>query len=214
MPPNLQPEKSRYAWAPALLAFCKGFPLSQIAEVYQIPLRTLEARALNEHWATLAAELPLQKLEGVGTARKELRASIERIEENRDRNLRVMQGLRRVIEEKVDAFQKGELKVEKVFFHAKTGELVKGESAAGTAELLALANAAKVVSEGTYRALGDVVAAEEARGKSTSPQLGQISIFLPSLTISGAGKPAPWDTATEAKAVEVVSPPAQNNGSQ
>lgn len=201
MPPNLHPERGQYAWQPAFLAFCKGFTLEQISQVYQIPQRKLEARALDEHWAALAGEMQPQAK--VGQRASDLRVSVERLEQNRTTNYRVWTKLRACLEEKVDLLQKGELRIEKIFHSARTGETARVEAEPTPADIVALANAAKAITEGTYRALGDVVSVDEVAKKNTAPQIGQISIFLPSMIAAGNSKPAPWDTAKQADAVEV-----------
>lgn len=211
MPPNLHPEKGQYAWQPAFLAFCKGFTFEQISTVYQIPLRKLESRALDEHWAALAGELQPQAK--VGQRASDLRVSVERLEQNRTTNFRVWTKLRAALEERVDLLQKGELRIEKIFHSARTGETARVEAEPSPADILALANAAKAICEGTYRALGDIVSVDEVAKKNSAPQIGQISIFLPSMIAAGNNKPAPWDTAKEARVVEAEPMQIENSQS-
>lgn len=204
MPPNLAPEKGRYPWSAAFLAFCKGFTVPQISGVYGIPERTLEARAVDEHWAALASELTVAKTPSQAT--RELKASLEDLEANRSKNLRVFERLRNVLSEKITQLERGELKIVKPFFSARTGEVTTAEIDPAPADLVQIAQAAKLVAEGTYRALGDAVAAEGVAGGKVSSGDGtrQITIYLPTLVAGGTGKRAPWDSPKPVINAEII----------
>lgn len=202
MPPALTPSAGdQTPWQSAFVAYARGFSLAQISDVYGIPKAKLERRALDEHWSILTAELPIMSPRSKAISQ---RTPLARLESNRAANLRVFTTLRNAIEERVLALQRGELKIEKVFHSQRTGETTVIESNPQPADLVALATAAKLVAEGTYRALGDAQAVEgSGSGKGAGPTPPAITVLLPGFVMRPEGS-APMDTAKPAQVVDVT----------
>lgn len=193
MPANISPTTKGIPWQPAFIAFCRGFSLEEISEHFKIPLPTLSRRAAEEQWAVLASELPLLKREKNTT-----RADLERLEANRSANLKMFADLRREVTKALEKYSKGELMLERLFHHQRTATIVRAEQVAGPDTLLQLANAARIVSEGTYRALGDVTSQEDPSKRGAAAP-AQITILLPGVVASKPSAPA-----AEVKDAEVI----------
>ena len=199
MPSNLAPARGGHPWLPAFLAFSRGFTLEQVAGTYGIPLVTLSRRAAEEQWADLVKELPVvaeARAKGL-PAVQDIRASLQQIEANRDKNLAVFTDLRDELIKKIELLKRGEYRLEKLFHNGKLGTVVRAEQAPGPADLLNLANAAKVIAEGTYRALGDIVQAEGTGGKASAPP-SSITVILPNV-IARRG-----DSTKQAKVIDIT----------
>jgi hypothetical protein len=195
MPPNLQPERSKYPFQPAFIAFCKGFSIEQIAGSFNIPERVLERRAIEEHWSALKEELKLQK-----PATAPVAAALKDLEENRRKNFAMFEQLRDQLCGVIGQLAKGELEIERLFHNPKAGIIVKGTQAPGPSDLVSIATAAKIISEGTYRALGDQAATEESVRKAGAAP-AHITVLLPGVV---AGPRRAADPVTEAKDAQVV----------
>ena len=200
LPPKILPAKTKYAWSSAFAAYLQGFDFRTIAEEYDIPQRTLEAFANDQRWATLAATTPIQM---TAQAAKVKKPQVEELLANRRKNYELWSELREELMQKVEALRRGELKISKVFYSAKTGESAIVESDPNPGDLVDLANAIRTMADGTYRSLGDVVSDSERGAKG--PSIGEVKIYLPSLVMKGTGKDsAPWE---EAKQAVVELPP-------
>lgn len=104
---------------------------------------------------------------------------LERILENREKNLETYHELLDVVKDRVSRLKSGELKMEKLFFSPKTMQTVREEQDLGPGDLLALANWITAVQQIGYRALGDMPA-----GPGSQDALpGHAAAGLPSLTI-------------------------------
>lgn len=201
MPSNIAPTKG-HAWMPAFLAFARGFTLEQISGTYGIPLGTLSRRAAEEQWVDLIRELPavadsLKKSPAI----QDIRASLAVIEANRDKNLKVFSDLRDELVKKIELLKTGKYRLERLFHNQRLGEIVRAEQLPGPSDLLALANAAKVIAEGTYRALGDVVQSDTGpSGKNGAPP-ASITVILPNV-VARRG-----DKTKEATVIDITNTP-------
>lgn len=202
MVPNIAPDSGSPPFQAAFLSYCRGYPLGEIALFYGIPLVDLEKRALDEHWAQLAGEIKVPAAKG--TRAGDMAVINERLEQNRTTNYRMFCKLRDVLVQKIGELQEGTLKVERLFHDKKSGAVVSGWAEPGPSDLVSLATAAKTVAEGTYRALGDMVAAEDKSQRSLAPAVG-ITVLIPGIVATkGSSPPAdPVESAKPAQA-EIV----------
>jgi len=170
-----------YKWPAAFVAFCNGAPLEEVSALFNIPFSTISDRAKNEGWIALRKQLPLAMLPGDGEAPAETNARLKAIQENREANYRAWAKLRDEAIGVIDRLCSGELKLEKQFHNR--GSVVRADVDPTIVDRVNLATYLQTIANGTYRALGDVVAAEKAvqdapAGTATAGA-PQITIILP-----------------------------------
>lgn len=167
-----------YNWEAAFVAYCNGAPEDEISQLFDIPLTSLRKRMARDGWAGLRNKLPLAQDKLPLPAK--VNAKLEAIEENRRVNLDAFVKLREHAVEMVTALRDGRLKVQKQF-HNK-GLVVTTEAAPGPGDWLNIATYLRMISEGTYRALGDFQAQEKSgqdTGAAAVPAAPAITIILP-----------------------------------
>ena len=168
----------RASWPAAFAAYCCGAPPEEIAEVHNIPLSFVKSHITREGWDTLRAALPLGVTEHPSTS-KSVGKKLAKIEKNRAENLEIWVKLRDDLLDIIDQLRAGKLTVERQW-HNK-GAVTRADVELTIADRYNLANYARVVADGTYRALGDLASQEKpgqdaAGGAANTPA---ITIILP-----------------------------------
>lgn len=169
-----------YNWPAAFTAFCAGTPLDEIAHVFGIEPATLDSHIRNERWAKLRDSIPQAMVHAEDRPSLEL-VKLEKMAKNREKNLAVWIELREHLLETVAKLRKGELKIERLFHNR--GTIVRDETEPTTGDLVNIANYAKTIADGTYRALGDFQAqdkvAQDNTVSGTAAAAPAITIILP-----------------------------------
>lgn len=164
-------EPQRHNWAAAFFEYLSGAPLLEIAKTLRIPLPRLKKRAREERWATLAGKLAMPMPEFTGG---EAERAIQRIQENRERNLQVARGMQEDLEAQLNRLLDGTLSVTR---QMPTGEPI--EMPAGLKERLDLANYAKMAAELSYRAVGDWAPSRTHENGSGNASGTSVTVILP-----------------------------------
>lgn len=182
-----------YNYAAAFIAFSKGSSPEEISLALAIPLDTLKNKIRIESWRRLATDLALPALP-VARAERDM----EKIAENRAKNLAIAQRLQEDLLDVVTQLRAGTLTFERM---TAKGEMVRLEPT--LRDRRDLAAYAKDVAEISYRALGDVVAVRE--GGEATAGAGQITIILPSPVAAPREKRA-YDVDAEVLTPALVRP--------
>lgn len=179
---------TRFNWPAAFVAYCNNCPLEEIAQVYGMEMNTLQLAIARDGWARLRATIP-QAQEKALTTPNEGELKLRRLQENREKNLKVWADLRDDLVGVVEQLRNGKLRMEKLFFSAKTCMVVREEVEPTMGDRVNLATYARTIADGTYRALGDFEAQEKAGqdakvGQTNSPS---ITIILPACISKARG---------------------------
>jgi len=159
------PEELFAAWA-------NGVPSNTLVSMSGLPLVEIQELARCNDWLRALQTLPGEKNAKGGRG--------SRIEENRETNLRLFGKLRNALEKAITELEAGTLKLEKVS-PSKAGPIIV-EHAPGTSDIVNLARALQIVSEGSAKCLGDtaVVAQPRTIGNAQSAE-GQVIVMIPSV---------------------------------
>jgi hypothetical protein len=173
--------KSPKNWAGAFTSFCQGAPFEEIAQIFEIELTTLTDHAQRERWVALRATLPLGTAPAVDKEMTSVtQIKLAAIQANRDANLKAWAKLRDDAIDIIDRLRAGKLKVQKQWHNR--GLVTEAEAEVSLADRVNLATYLRTVSEGTYRALGDM-SAQEKPGQDqpggSAPNAPAITIILP-----------------------------------
>jgi hypothetical protein len=160
-------------WAAMFAAFIAGSGLDEIARTFAVESTALRELATTQDWASLASRVtsPLAK-----------HTNSERNERNRERNLLMAELLRDRLIADFESLKAGTLTFAKQ--STANGVVVTLENDPGPQDLVAYANAAKAVSEITYRALGDEMPTETTAPRTRSAradEVGTITVVLPAV---------------------------------
>lgn len=169
-----------YNWPAMFLAYSQGSELSDIAELFGCPCKTLEAVARDQKWAETSEAMKLQETTGEGLDA----ARLAKLAENREKNYDLANNLRTDLARKFQDLAKGELKVECVVKHKEGWDVA--ETAASPRDIKALAESARIMSEIGYRALGDLEEPRRNKQQSAPEKAVSINVNIPS-AISGLG---------------------------
>jgi hypothetical protein len=165
-------------FAGAFTSFCRGAPLEEIAQIFDIELSVLIDRVSREHWAALRASLPLgENLKSTTEMASTTEIKLAAIQANREANLRGWAKLREHAIEVIDSLRAGTLEMEKVF-NSKLG-VVRATVKPGPGDWLNIASYFRTLSDGTYRALGDF----QSQDKPGQDIVGSAASQAPSITI-------------------------------
>ena len=168
----------RYPYAAAFVAYSKGAPLSEVSEVFGIPLETLQKRAQWEGWPALVRQSTALQT-GVPPSAEKTEARLRLIEENRAENYRMACLLRADLLSQLEKLVDGELQIEKSWNNK--GCVVTHLTDPSTGDRVNLATYARTIADLTYRALGDREAAEggAADVPGGTPAPPSITVILP-----------------------------------
>jgi hypothetical protein len=165
-----------YPYTPAFVAFCRGAPVEEISAVFNIPLKSLQAKMRQEGWQTLANRMA----GSITVDRTPNDEALAKCEENRAKNYEIASKLRDELGKTIENLAAGTLKIKKLW-HNK-GDVVEYWAEPTMADLLNIATFARTVHDMTYRALGDTVANgghETDTSPGASPPTPPITIVLP-----------------------------------
>jgi hypothetical protein len=150
--------------------------LEEISQIFACPMPVLRRAAMTQDWATMSAKLVVPTARDIPDVTE---ARLKRLESNRAKNFELADILREKLLKDFIALRNGTLKVERVA--AYKGEVHHTEVEPGPQDLVALANAAKNVSEMTYRALGDVAAEDRQIVGAKNGDAASITVILPTV---------------------------------
>lgn len=156
-----------FNWTAAFCEFCRGSSLEDIAQALAIPIDSLRRKAHGEKWSLLAPGMAVQT---VSIAER----GLERLKENREKNLRIAQELQEDLIEQIHKLREGKLEIERVFANGSRAEVE-----AGLRERVELATYARTVAELSYRALGDHEAAKPTQDERGNGAPQNLTIVLP-----------------------------------
>lgn len=196
--------KNTRNWVAMFLAYCEGSSLEDIAKEFKCELKTLYNAASENKWKALASRAPqrLDKLM-VGSSAAD---AMDRLRDNREKNFRVFDDLRQVLEGQIELLKRGELVI--VEYKASKQGLEEIDRPPNPADLVHLSVFAKNIAQGTYDALGDA----PAGGMPDSPKASAKKL--------GEGPSAEWvvrfpavmskprDVVDEAKTADAHEVPA------
>ena len=168
--------ETTYNWAAMFVAYSGGSKLEEISQIFACPMPVLRRAAMTQDWATMSAKLVVPTARDVPDVTE---ARLKRLESNRAKNFELADILREKLLKDFIALRNGTLKVERVA--AYKGEVHHTEVEPGPQDLVALANAAKNVSEMTYRALGDVAAEDRQITGAKNGDAASITVILPTV---------------------------------
>ena len=141
-----------YPYTPAFVAFCGGAPIEEIAEKFNIPIKSLQSKIRQEGWRALANRLCGR----ISTDWTPYEDVLAKIEANRAKNYETAAKLREHLTDMVGHLHAGTLRIKKLFQHQ--GRVVEHEVSPGPADWLNIATYARTIADMSYRALGDHVA--------------------------------------------------------
>jgi hypothetical protein len=168
--------ETTYNWAAMFVAYSGGSKLEEISQIFACPMPVLRRAAMTQDWATMSAKLVVPTARDIPDVTE---ARLKRLESNRAKNFELADILREKLLKDFIALRNGTLKVERVA--AYKGEVHHTEVEPGPQDLVALANAAKNVSEMTYRALGDVAAEDRQIVGAKNGDAASITVILPTV---------------------------------
>lgn len=151
-------------WAAMFVAYADGSSLDEIADKFKCDPKTLANVASENKWKALAFRAP-QRLDKLMAGTDEAQA-LDRLRDNREKNLLMFQDLRTVFEAQVELLKLGELRV--VEYKASKQGLEEIERPLAPADLVALSVFAKNIAQGTYDALGDAPSGGQPESASGS----------------------------------------------
>jgi hypothetical protein len=168
-----------FPYTPAFVAYCQGAPVEEIAAEFKVPVKSLQAKIRQEGWRSLA-----NRMSGCIPADAGLNSdALNRIEANRAKNYETAAKLREHVIEMVIALRAGTLRIKKQFQHK--GQIVEYEAEPGPADWLNIATYARIISDMTYRAIGDSQAqgkpGQDASAGALNPPAPPLTIILPSV---------------------------------
>lgn len=164
-------------WPAMFIAYARGAELPAIAEIFGCPPDVLEKVAVAQRWGTLGERLRQEPIE----ADDVLSEKLERIEENRRQNFAVAANFRTDLERRARGLADGTLKVEQIVKYKGGYDVVQVDPT--PKEVKALVDAARTMSEITYRAIGDFPETSKATRDSKHPAAGggvHIQVNIPS----------------------------------
>lgn len=156
------------------IAYTRGASLGEIAQLFGVPDDTLEAVARDQQWGELSARLKLEPVESDSA----VAARLEKMEANREANYNLADDLRQDLARKFAALANGTLKIENIVKHKEGYDVAETNPA--PRDIKALAEAARIMSELTYRALGDNEEPKKDKGKVAETSAVQINVNIPS----------------------------------
>jgi len=165
-----------YPYTPAFVAFCQGAPAEEISAVFNIPLKSLQAKMRQEGWQTLASRVA----GSIMVNRTPNDEALSKCDENRAKNYEIASNLRDELGKIIENLAAGTLKIKKLW-HNK-GEVVEYLAEPTMADLLNIATFARTIHDMTYKALGDTVANGGYKADvnpGTTPPTPPITIILP-----------------------------------
>lgn len=174
-----------FPWPALFEAYRRGVDLPGIAGTFGCPLAVLERVAERQQWEMLVKRIDENPVDGDLV----LAEKLERIEENRSKNMAVAENIREYVGTQFQKLASGELKYD-VVVKTKEGPVVVSVEP-GPKEIKALTDAARTMSEMTYRAMGDFEQGKQAPGNQAAPaasQAPQITINIPA-AVSNLGGP-------------------------
>ena len=166
-------------WVAVFSAYCQGTPIEELAQIFDLEIKTVQARIYEQGWANLRATLPLGE-----TSRDDRQmtsvAQIKMlaIQHNRDQNLKLWAALRDDAVDIIGKLVKKELTLERQW-HSK-GMITRADVDPTLNDRVALATYVRTIADGTYRALGDFQAQEKPGQDAIG---GQATAGVPSITI-------------------------------
>ncbi|MEI6198079.1 MAG: hypothetical protein WCS42_27500, partial [Verrucomicrobiota bacterium] len=156
-------------------------------------------------WDTLSGMATQQSL---ALAAPKSTEALERIQANREKNLKIASGLQDDILDIVDKLRAGTLKGKRYFAN---GTAVDTETT--LRDRCDLALFAKNVAEMSYRALGDVESAKNAQAGDPAASAGQILIVMPAILSQprefGAGESVDIEAEVQLNDVQALRSAAQ-----
>lgn len=161
-------------------AWVKGATMEQIAAQWGVPIAEIQALAETHEWYDLRQTM-LPAVRGpreLGVARN----SVDEIMANRTENMRMFSTLRDSLIDKLVQLKNGKLRVERII-GTKDGPIVC-DQAPTPSDYSSFASAAKIISEGTARCLGDHQANETSKGASANGAAMEVTVLLPA-AVSG-----------------------------
>ena len=191
-----------YPYTPAFVAFLGGTPAEEIAEEFDIPLKSLLAKIRQEGWRGLANRIA-GRITADWTPHED---AFAKIDANRAQNYDTAAKLREHLNEIVAALRAGTLRIKRQF--QQKGQITEYEAPLGPSDWLSLATYARTIADMTYRALGDVQAqqkpGQDAPTGAKAPPAPPVTIVLPAAIALPRGE----------RSVEVECLPVQQaNGS-
>ena len=170
--------------AAAFARYARGWTIEAIADTLGVDRRQLHRRAVDERWGELLVDI--KRLPDVPDKTKK---DAVRVEANREKNYELFAQLRDELVAQATLMAKGELKFTRVKV-TKNGP-TEVEEPADMQDRVRLAQAARLVTEGTYRALGDLAAigADEKQRRGLEAPT-HITILLPGVVMDRPTKPA------------------------
>ena len=170
-------------WPGVFSGYCMGTPVEELARSFEVSVWAIKEHIRSENWVQLRANLPLgDVLVRDAVTTPDVVKRLEVIQKNRQENLRAFVELREHAIEVVKKLKAGTLKVEKLFNH-KTLGIIREEVEPSSGDLVNIATYLRTISDGTYRALGDISAQEKPAqdGPAGSGQQAAITIILPNV---------------------------------
>jgi len=162
-------------WPAMFLAYSQGSDLGDIAELFGVPVNVLETVASQQNWAQTSESMKLQTTEGEGVDADRL----AKLADNRAQNYALAGDLRSDLARKFFELAKGTLKIEHIVKHKEGYDVAETEPQ--PKDIKALAEAARIMSEIGYRALGDQEEARSTRRQQpTQESAVSINVNIPS----------------------------------
>lgn len=194
-----------YKYGPALVAFSKGTPTEEIAEVFKIPIDSLKAKIREEGWNSLVNELNVPNF----SCPKQTEEALKKCEENRHKNYEIASKLRDDAKQIIEGLLAGTLRIKKQFHNR--GQIVEFEAEPTLADRVNLATYVRTITDLTYRALGDMAVNGGPGELLTLPAPPPVTIILPTAVaaprqervVSAAIDPAHHE---QPKQIELVPP--------
>ncbi len=207
----------RHNYPAMFLAYANGATFEEIATTFKVSPTLLKTYATFQCWDELAEKarqsVGVAALASVGTPKTDIDRAVAAIEDNRRKNLAVFEKLRAELVTEIDKLQRGEMKIQHLF-STKTG-VVSYYRDPNMQDRVALATAAKIIAEGTYRAVGDLVSATDGSGKKDPGVGATISILIPGLV---AGPKTDGPSAKigcgNGEVIDLRPPPSMTNFSE
>ncbi len=207
-----EPETAQ-KWRTAFAAFVQGMTLKEISDSTGLVYTAVRDKASpgGDDWPSARQQLVLARVEHrVGLVDK-VERQIERIQENRERNLAKALELGEVAAGIIAKLRDGTLRVEKAF-NTKAGIVIQ-EMAPSTGDLVNIGTFLRTIADLTYRALGDAPAdskqtAASASASGTSHPAG-ITVILPSVAVHPRPRRQGAKQAVVEVQADVVEQPAE-----
>ena len=179
-PERLRAADISYPWPALFEAYRRGVDLPGIADTFGVPLGVLERVVERQQWDMLRGRIEQNPVDGDMVVAEKL----ERIEKNREKNLAMVEDIRDYLTDQFQKLASGQLKFDVV---AKTKEgVVVTRVEPGPKEVKAMTDAARAMTEMSYRAIGDFEQGKQAVGNQAPKAVSapQITIHIPSAVSS------------------------------